>query len=114
METAVAGIVVFGFAFHTHWEGAHGGCGTVIGEVANNSKAWAAVDAIEKRISKAPVVDVVQLVQTILAGRNIWGHRRATEIARFAAWKNHKFASANAFDAAGNEAVYDSQGRRPV
>jgi hypothetical protein len=70
-------IFVFRKTCPTHREPCHGRARTVVRNIANDGEARAAVCAINKRITIAPVIRVEQLALTIRTNRNVWRNQRA-------------------------------------
>jgi hypothetical protein len=71
VETAVAGLVVFGFAGPAHAEAGHGGGGAVVRNVLNDGVARTAISAVGKRVEIAAVGWIVEVAQAVVAGGNV-------------------------------------------
>jgi hypothetical protein len=71
VKTAVHRVIVLTLALRTHLEAAHGGLGTVIGNVLDDGEARATVSAVGKRIAVTPVARRQNLSQTELAGSDV-------------------------------------------
>src|SRR5579859_2233219 len=75
MKTAVYWVGVFTRASRAEREAGHGRQRPVIGQVANDGEARAAVGAVNERVQIAPVGRVKQLAQAIVAQGHVWRHR---------------------------------------
>src|SRR5579859_7961090 len=58
MKASIERVAIFSQAGRAHQEGAHGCFVAVIGHIADDRKAWAAVGAVDKSIAVAPVIRV--------------------------------------------------------
>lgn len=75
METPIRRIVVFAPAVRTHGEGRHAGVRPVVGQVARQGVARAAVRAVDEGMAPAPVGGIEQLGEAVRAGGGIRRHR---------------------------------------
>ena len=71
MKTPIERVVIFSLAISTHPETAHGGPGTVIGNILNDSESRPAVGAVGKWVAIAPVARGENLFLACLAGGNV-------------------------------------------
>jgi len=71
VETAIGGIVIFDLASGTHFERVHGGAGAVVGNIANDGEARAAVGAVDEGIAKAAVARVGHFAEAVFADGDI-------------------------------------------
>jgi hypothetical protein len=71
MEAPVHRVIIFALALRAHLEAAHGGLGTVIGYILDDGETRAAIGAIGKWITIAPILGIKYLFQTGLAGSDI-------------------------------------------
>lgn len=84
METAVAGIIIFGPALRAHDEFLHRSVRTIVGERLDDAKAGATIRAVGKRLQITPVIGIENLTQTILAGGNVRQHQSGFGATAFA------------------------------
>ena len=68
---AVADVPVFRLALPTHGKGSHGGQRAVVGDIPDDGKTGAAVGAVEKGVTVAPVPRVSELPETVLTDPHI-------------------------------------------
>ena len=95
-------IAVFAAAVRAHGELPHRGLVPVIGEIAHDSVARAAVRAVDERIAVTPVVGLGKLPRAVRTDRNIRGDERG--IRGDAALPNRKIRIARRF--AGHPGFY--------
>jgi hypothetical protein len=72
MISPMLDILVFPLALGAHAEGPHGRHGTIVGHIGDDGKAGAAIGAVDKGISMAPIVGIQQLLLTTLAEADVW------------------------------------------
>jgi hypothetical protein len=65
--------MVFGGAVLAHIESSHGGLGPVVRNIFDYRKARAAISAIDERIKMATILGIMEFIQAIWAGADIWG-----------------------------------------
>ncbi len=75
MKAAVSGVFIFRLAVRAHFEFVHRGVGPVIRDIADNSKAGAAVGAVGERIAVAAVEGVEDFMEALGAGGDIRGDK---------------------------------------
>ncbi len=71
MEAPVAGIFIFRLAIRAHHEGRHGGGRAIIGYVADDGVARAAMGAIGEGISVAPVRGIAKITPASIASAGV-------------------------------------------
>ena len=71
MKAPVARIVVLRLAGRAHVEGGHGGVGAIVGDIANDGVARAAVGAIGERVAEAAVGGRGEIAEAIVAGGHV-------------------------------------------
>jgi hypothetical protein len=71
MKAPIQRIVVFLSALRTHFEVCHRGVHTIVRQTSDDRISRAAVGAVRKGISIAPIAKVVDFFQTQPAGRNV-------------------------------------------
>ena len=71
METAVQRVVIFALAGGAHFKYAHGGTGTVIGNILDDGKPGPAVGAVGEGVTVTPVIGIEYLIPAGLAGGDI-------------------------------------------
>ena len=72
----VRDIAVFPLAVGAHGKALHGGLGPVVGQIADDRKARAAVGAVDEGIAIAPVFGVIQLPQAVLTHADVRRNER--------------------------------------
>jgi len=75
MKAAIGAVVIFSLAIRAHHEIAHGGSGTVVGDVLDDGESGAAVGAVGEGIAIAPILLVKDLLLTFMAGGNVGGDK---------------------------------------
>jgi hypothetical protein len=111
MEATVHGVIVLTLALRTHLEAAHGGLGTVIRNILDDSEARAAICAVSKGIAVTPVAGIQDLTQTGLASSDIRGDKLILALLGDAV-SNLKAAIALRGMAGYRDILKTSQGRR--
>ena len=72
MITAVKGVLILTTAVGAHFKRSHGGVFAVIGNIVYNRESWSTVGTIQKRIEETTVIGIMELAQTVRAGRQVW------------------------------------------
>ncbi len=76
VETAIGGIVILSLAGGAHRKGGHGSAPAVVGNIANNGEARAAIGAVDKGVAETAVAGIHHFTQAIGAHGNVWRDER--------------------------------------
>src|SRR5262249_44368440 len=76
VEPPVSVVVILARARGAHRKRRHGRARAIVGDVAHDGEARAAVRAVGKRVAEAPIAGVEQLPEAIVARRRIRRHER--------------------------------------
>ena len=77
METPVPWIAIFASTIDTHLELFHRGIGAIVGQRFYDGETRSTVGAVGEGITKAPILRIENLAQTIIAGRDVRQNQRA-------------------------------------
>ncbi len=80
METPVPRVVVFSLTRRTHAEASHGGLVAVIGDIFDDSVAWAAVGAVDKGIAVTAIEGITELMKAVGTGADIGSDQRGARV----------------------------------
>src|SRR5208283_2474868 len=110
VKAAVARVVVFRLALRAHCELFHRCVRAVVGQGLDDAEAWAAIRAIDERITMATVPGIENFTKTIRTGGDVRQHERGLVAAGFAG-ADFKILEAGRIQPRGFEAL-DETARR--
>ncbi len=77
VKTAIGRVVILGLACRTHGESRHRSSRPIVGQLADDRPARAAIRAVSERIADPPLMRIANLLATGIAGGQIGGNSRS-------------------------------------
>jgi hypothetical protein len=71
VKPAIRRIIIFSPAERTQGETGHGRVDPIVGDIFDNRQTWAAVCAVDKRVTKSSILGIKKLRETLAARGNI-------------------------------------------